>query len=145
MPVIEQWLFAEAIARQYQLLPSSVPDGDGEHTPQPGKARRAELLKGMDDDFRVAVRGEVVPQLLQLAGRSSAPLLPPVGGRFLQAQAYRAITGRVPHEYLLELVTGGQVADTARLLHEFGWQPPRSSKEVAAAFFALPTDLARTG
>ena len=96
--------------------------------------------------FNVGGHGVILlSQLLQLAGRSSAPLLPPVGGGFLQAQAYRAITGRVPHEYLLELVTGGQVADTARLLHEFGWQPPRSSKEVAAAFFALPTDLARTG
>ena len=87
----------------------------------------------------------LLSRLLQLAGRSPAPLLPPVGGRFLQAQAYRAITGRVPHEYLLELVTSGQVAASTRLLNEFGWVPPRSSKEVATDFFALPAQLAPTG
>lgn len=96
--------------------------------------------------YNVAGHGVILlSQLLRQAGRTPAPLLPPVGGRFLQAQAYRAITGRVPPEYLLELVTGGQVADTTSLLHEFGWHPPRSSREVAAAFFELPAELARAG
>jgi UDP-glucose 4-epimerase len=96
--------------------------------------------------FNVTGRGAILlSRLLQIAGRSPAPLLPPVGGRFLQAQAYRAITGHIPHEYLLELVTGGQVADSALLLQEFGWQPPRSSREVAGAFFDLPSELARAG
>jgi UDP-glucose 4-epimerase len=96
--------------------------------------------------FNVTGHGAILlSRLLQIAGRSPAPLLPPVGGRFLQAQAYRAITGHIPHEYLLELVTGGQVADSALLLQEFGWQPPRSSREVAGAFFDLPSELARAG
>jgi UDP-glucose 4-epimerase len=84
--------------------------------------------------FNLAGQGVILlSQLLRLARRTGVPI-PPLGGRFIHSQAYRALAGRVPPEPLLDALTEGPVADCRRFLDEFGWWPPRTAREVAAAW-----------
>jgi UDP-glucose 4-epimerase len=84
--------------------------------------------------FNLAGQGVVLlSQLLRLARRTGLPM-PPLGGRLVHSQAYRVIAGRAPPEPLLDLLTEGPIADCRRFLDEFGWWPPRTSREVAAAY-----------
>jgi UDP-glucose 4-epimerase len=84
--------------------------------------------------FNLAGQGVILlSQLLRLARRTGLPI-PPLVGRFLHSQAYRVIAGKAPPEPLLDLLTEGPVADCRRFLDEFGWCPPRTSREVAAAY-----------
>src|SRR5205823_7650204 len=57
---VEQRLLPNAVSRQEQGSPASVPDGEGEHAPQPLHARATVFLPGVDDRLRVAVGSEYV-------------------------------------------------------------------------------------
>lgn len=75
----------------------------------------------------------LLSDLLRLTGRRSRTLLPPLGAPWLLRQMARGMTGRDLPEDTLRLILHGMVLDCRRFLHEFGWQPPRPTHEVAAA------------
>ena len=54
-------LFVQSIARREQFLPAPVVDGEREHALELLDTGRPELLVGMENGFRVAVRSEAVP------------------------------------------------------------------------------------
>src|SRR5216684_3123763 len=64
-----QRLFAQAVARQKQRLPSLVVQGDGKHSSQPFHAIRPHLLIQVDDDLSVAVRIEAVTAGFQFSAK----------------------------------------------------------------------------
>ena len=90
--------------------------------------------------FNVAGEGSLLlSQLLRLGGRAARPVLPPLVGSYVQRQAYRLLTRRLPSPHLVELLQAGQVVDTGALRREFGWGPRLTTREVAAATFgSLP-------
>src|SRR5207249_11563074 len=61
-PVVER-LLAEAVAREQEAAPSSVPQREREHAAQHPNAVLAVVLVQMDDDLRVRVRGYAVSTL----------------------------------------------------------------------------------
>lgn len=84
--------------------------------------------------FNVAGDGVLLlSDLMRLAGRPQRTLLPPLTPWLLRQMA-RTLTGRDLPEDTLRLVLHGLVLDCGRLLHEFGWQPPRRTQEVAEAY-----------
>src|SRR2546429_2126071 len=70
LPVVER-LLAQAIPREQQSPPGAVPEGEGEHAPQPLDARRPERLVGLQDDLGVALRPEGAPFRLQRGAQVS--------------------------------------------------------------------------
>src|SRR2546423_10806636 len=62
---VEQGLFADAVAREEQLLPALVPDGEGEHAAQVLRTIRPVLLVGVDYRLRVAVGAELVAEVFE--------------------------------------------------------------------------------
>lgn len=85
--------------------------------------------------FNVAGEGVLVlSDVMRLGGRPQRTLLPPLTAPWLLRQMVRTLTGRDLPEDTLRLVLYGLVLDCGRLLHEFGWQPPRRTHEVAEAY-----------
>jgi UDP-glucose 4-epimerase len=85
--------------------------------------------------FNVAGAGILLlSQLLAMARRTPRPMLPPVGGRWFQRQAARALAGADVPSDLLSVLTWGSVMDVSLLYQEFGWRPPRTSREAAAEY-----------
>ena len=64
-----QRLDAHAIARQHQALLRLAPDGQRKHAAHAAKAVGVPFQKGVQHDFRVAVAGETMAPLLQLAAQ----------------------------------------------------------------------------
>src|SRR5215475_1477373 len=67
---VKERLFADPVSRQEESPPPPIPDSEGEHSAQPGKATRAPLLVGVDDDFGTRARAETMAQTFKLAAES---------------------------------------------------------------------------
>ena len=77
---VEEGLLPHPVPRQEEAPPVRVPDGEGEHPPEPGQAVFPVLLVGVEDDLRVARRGEAVPLALQLGAELLEVIDLPVEG-----------------------------------------------------------------
>jgi len=87
--------------------------------------------------FNVAAEGILLlSQLIRLAGSSSSATLPPLVGGWFQGLALRALRGPNLPVHLLDVLSNGQVVDCAALLAEFGWRPPRTTRDVAEEWVA---------
>ena len=87
--------------------------------------------------FNVAANGIILlSQLIKLAGARAAANLPPLVGGWLQRQALRALRGVDLPTHLLDVLSNGQVVDCSALLEEFGWRPPRTTRDVAEEWVA---------
>ena len=87
--------------------------------------------------FNVAGEGIILlSRLIRLVGGRGAATLPPLVGGWLQRQALRTLRGADLPIHLLELLDQGQVVDCTALLEEFGWRPPRTTRDVAEEWVA---------
>ena len=87
--------------------------------------------------FNVAADGVLLlSQLIRLAGAHGSASLPPLVGGWLQRQALRFLHGADLPAHLLDVLSSGQVVDCAALLEEFGWRPPRTTRDVAEEWVA---------
>jgi hypothetical protein len=66
--VVER-LDSQPVARQHQPPPGAIPQGDGEHTVQPGRKRDTLRLIQMDDALGVGTGAEGVSLLLELGAQ----------------------------------------------------------------------------
>lgn len=83
--------------------------------------------------FNVAGAGVVLlSQAVGLVGRRPLPVLPPFA-RWTGRWAMRALGVDLP-SHLPDVLAYGCVVDIGRLEREFGWVPPRSSREVLREF-----------
>lgn len=87
--------------------------------------------------FNVAADAIILlSQLIKLAGARPAPSLPPLVGGWLQREMLKRLHGADLPIHLLDVLNNGQVVDCEALLTEFGWRPPRTTRDVAEEWIA---------